>query len=97
MSDSPAKDPDAELDYAVDWSVWLPAGDTISTSTWAVIGDDASLTIGTGGHAPSHTTTLATVWLLGGTLDKTYQVANHIVTAQGRTNDHTLFVKIRQQ
>ena len=27
------KDPDAVLDYSVDWSLWL-AGDTISSSEW---------------------------------------------------------------
>ena len=27
------KDPDAVLDYSVDWSLWL-AGDQISTSEW---------------------------------------------------------------
>ena len=27
------KDPDAVLDYSVDWSLWL-AGDEISTSEW---------------------------------------------------------------
>ena len=29
------KDPDAVLDYSVDWSKWL-AGDQIETSTWFV-------------------------------------------------------------
>lgn len=34
-------DPGAVLDYALDWSDWLPAGATISTATWTVVGGTA--------------------------------------------------------
>ena len=80
------KDPDASLDYGFDWSAWLGT-DTIATSTWTV---DSGITKG----ATSNTTTTTTVWLSGGTVGTTYNAVNRIVTAGGRTNDHTLTVRV---
>jgi hypothetical protein len=82
---SATKDPDANLDYGFDWSQWLAASETISTSIWIV---DAGLTKGT----TSATTTGTTVWLSGGTAGTTYLAVNRIVTNQGRTDDRTVKV-----
>lgn len=81
------KDPQAVLDYTVNWSSWLPSGDTIVTSTWTA---DTGITI----DSSSATTTAATVWLSGGTVSVSYNVVNHIVTADGRAEDQTLVIKI---
>lgn len=75
------KDPDEVLDYQNDWTARL-AGDTIVTSTWIVPG-------GITKDSDSHTTTATTVWLSGGTLDASYSLTNRVVTAGGRTMDHT--------
>lgn len=93
------KDPDADLDYEMDWAggapgPWLATGETISTSTWTA---PAGLTVGTGGQAPSHDTTTTTVWLLGGTVDKTYRVVNRITTSAGRVDDRSIWIKVRQR
>ena len=93
------KDPDAELDYGFDWSEWLqnvPEGesaDTIESSTWAVTGEDSSLTVGATGNDDTTTT----VWLSGGTVGLTYVVRNRIVTADGRTDDRSFRMAIRQR
>lgn len=84
------KDPDAVLDYHLDWSGWLD-GDTITTSTWAV--DTAGITIDSAGLEGG----LATVWLSGGAVGQQYRVTNHIVTAAGRADDRTLTVSIRER
>jgi hypothetical protein len=89
MATSFVKDPDAVLDYAVDWAAWLGT-DTIATSTWTV---PTGLTKTT----DTKTATLATVWLSGGTDGSDYQVANKIVTAGGRTDERTLTIKVRQR
>lgn len=89
MSASFTKDPNAVLDYQVDWAAWLGA-DTISTSTWTV---PAGLTAGTA----SNTTTTATVFLSGGTDGASYTVSNRIVTAGGRTDDRSFVLKVRQK
>ncbi|AZG48854.1 phage fiber-tail adaptor protein [Gordonia insulae] len=87
------KDPNAKLDYGINWSDWLRPGDTITASTWTVTGPDAALV----NSDPGFTTTEATVWLAGGTLGKTYDAVNHITTAQGREDDRTLKVRIEQR
>lgn len=83
------KDPDAVLDYSVDWSSWLGA-DEIATSTWEITGTDSDLTVDT----DSNTTTATTVWLSGGTLWCEYEVVNRITTTDGRTDDRTISVRI---
>lgn len=83
------KDPDATLDYRVDWAPWL-AGDTISTSTWIVPTGLVKVT-------DTHDGSAATVWLSSGTNGKTYEVTNRIVTAAGRTDDRTLPIIVRDR
>lgn len=89
------KDPDAVLDYTIDWSDWLD-DDTISTSAWATparADEDDDITI----DDDSNTTTIATVWLSGGTPGLHYKVTNHIVTADGREEDRTITIKVKQR
>lgn len=83
------KDPDAVLDYVVNWATWLD-GDTISTSAFTV---PAGITK----DSESNTTTTATVWLSGGTAGTWYAILNRITTAAGRTNDQTIYVQVKEQ
>ena len=84
-----AKDPDAVLDYAVDWSRWL-AGDEIATSDWTV---PSGLT-----HvSDSKTTTKATVWLSGGTVGQSYTVTNRITTTGGRTEERSFTIRVEER
>lgn len=81
------KDPDAVLDYLVDWTKWLGT-DSIDTSDWilpAGITEDSS----------TNTTTTATIWLSGGTPGVSYSIVNRITTAAGRTDDRTIVVECR--
>ena len=80
------KDPDATLDYRVEWSSWLDT-DTIATSTWTV--ESGITTV-----SDSNTTTVATIWLSGGTAGEEYEVANLITTAAGRIDERTLTIKV---
>jgi hypothetical protein len=85
-----AKDPDAVLDYQVDWSAWLGVGEEILTSQ--MIPEDG-ITV----DSDSNTTTTATVWLSGGTAGEAYEVTNRITTTQARTDDRTLRIVVRQR
>lgn len=89
MAQTFEKDPDAVLDYTVDWSTWL-GSDTISTSGWTV---DSGLTTVTS----ANTTTTATVWVSGGTLDHTYSLTNTIVTAGNRTDERTIRIVVKNK
>lgn len=91
------KDPQAKLDYQVTWADWLEAGETISTSAFAIdVAPDAILVISSS-PASSNTTTTATVWLEAGTVGKTYRVRNRITTTSGRTEDKSFDVTIMQK
>jgi hypothetical protein len=84
------KDPDAALDYTVDWKLWLVPRDTISSVAWTV---GAGLT----NAAAAKTTTSATIWLTGGTAGTSYDVTCEIVTTQGRTDDRTFRVNVEDR
>jgi hypothetical protein len=91
-----SKDPASKLDYLLDWSDWLPSGDTISSSSWAIdVAPDASLAVA-GSPAPSNTTTTTTVWLTGGTLGQRYILRNRVVTAGGRTEDKSVAIDVQE-
>jgi len=80
------KEPNAVLDYTVDWSDWL-GSDTISASSWSA---DSGITVVSSGHDD----TSATVWLSGGTAGTTYEVVNQITTAGGRVNEATIIILV---
>lgn len=87
-----AKDPDAVLDYGFDWSRWLDEGETITASTWAV--DDDGLTIDNDTLFDDTTTV---VWLSGGTAGAFYRLTNHITTSDGREDDRTHTISVRER
>lgn len=83
------KDPQAVLDYQIDWSAWLGT-DTISTSTWTV-------PTGLTKVSDTKTTTTTTILLSGGTVGESYSLVNHIVTAALRQDDRTLTFEVKQR
>lgn len=83
------KDPNAVLDYTIDWSLWL-AGDTISTATWTV-------PMGITKDLDTKTTTTTTIWLSGGSAATNYSVAVRVVTAGGRTDDRTIVISVAER
>jgi hypothetical protein len=83
------KDPNAVLDYQVDWSPWLGV-DTIATSAW-------TLPVGITQQSASNTTTTATIWLSGGTVATKYPITNRITTAGGRTDDRTITISVKER
>jgi hypothetical protein len=84
------KDPAAVLDYRVDWSDWLETGDTIESSMWTVSPGLTQTFVTFDG-------TSATVWLAGGSAGSDYQLTNRIVTTDGRTDERTFRVQVRQR
>ena len=89
MAQSFIKDPDAVLDYQIDWSDLL-GDDTITSSEW-VASDGITI------DSNSFADTAATVWLSGGTVGQDYAVTNHITTDGGREDDRTITIMVRQK
>jgi hypothetical protein len=83
------KDPQAVLDYKIDWSAWLE-DDTISASEWSAT---SGITI----DSDSFTDTDTTVWLSGGTVGESYDATNEITTDGGRTDDRTITIQVKQK
>ena len=83
------KDPDATLDYKVDWASWL-VDDTITNSTWIV-------PTGINYETDANDTTSATVWLSGGSVGSSYEVVNRITTTAGRIDDRTITIRIKEK
>ncbi len=89
MARKAVKDPDSTLDYGFDWAAWLGT-DTIIASTWF---SDAGLTL-TGGAFDA---TKTTVWVAGGEEGVVYRLINRITTSQGRTDEKTLRLLVRDE
>lgn len=84
------KDPNATLDYTVNWAPWLPDGDAIDSVAWEV---PAGLTL----VSSSNTTTKATAFLSGGELGERYRVVCRVTTTGGRIDDRTVQLRIAQR
>lgn len=86
-----AKDPDAELDYSVDWTAFLD-NEIIVASTWSVPTGIVKIT-------ESFTTTGTVIWLSGGSLGQTYSLVNSITTdsTPPRKDDRTITIRIEQK
>jgi hypothetical protein len=82
------KDPNAVLDYTIDWTRWL-AGDHIATSEWLV-------PTGLTKVADTKAASSATVWLSGGTAGQSYTVTNRVTTTGGRTEDRSFTIRVEE-
>lgn len=87
----PAKDPQANKDYALDWSALLADGETITDSDWSV--DPSGLVVGAGSIIGS----VCSVWLSGGMDGTAYKVTNTITTSRGLIDERTVTIKVKGQ
>ncbi len=84
------KDPNAVLDYTIDWSDWLVSGDEIINAT--AVSVTAGLTIG----SVTSTANVVTVWVSSGVAGSEYDVVIHVTTAGGRQDDRTITIVCRE-
>ena len=84
------KDPSAVLDYGLDWSHWLSAGETIVSAEWT-IADGITMQ----SHSESATATL--VWLSGGIAGQDYHIKCRITTSLGRVDERTITIAVRER
>ena len=88
------KDPYAVLDYTLDWTNWMPDGDTITSFPDPIItGDDNSLTL----DSTSNTGYIATAILSGGTAGKIYNVEYKIITTNGLRDSRNFRIKVLER
>ena len=88
------KDPDARVDFSIDWSDWL-GSDTISASSWTYSGPSSPS--GMVEESESNSTTATTVEVSGGTANRDYYATNRITTAAGLTDERTILIRVRNR
>ena len=89
------KDPDAVLDYPQDWADYLALipGASIDTVTVTAANDEPTINVDSSEIDGS----ITIAWISGGTPGAFEGFTYHIVTAQGREDDRTLYVKIKER
>jgi hypothetical protein len=93
------KDPQAELDFSLDWSSWMDSGDSIATSTWTVqaISGDGANALDNYQDSINTTDHITTVWLRKGVSGNNYRVTNTMVTANGLKDERYFRVFIKDR
>lgn len=79
------KDPNAVIDYTIDWSRWL-AGDTLSGAVWTSTSSDLTINFSTTDQTRSQ------VWVSGGIDKARYYLTCHVTTAAGRQDDRSIAI-----
>jgi hypothetical protein len=88
------KDPEAALDYTVDWGAEYLTGDTLSQSDWQVT------PVETGGVslvASSFDDKVATATAAGGVAGRLYQLTNHVVLSSGLTDSRSIVLRVEKR
>ena len=86
------KDPQAVLDYVIDWSTWLEvaSNDIITSVVWVV-------PVGLTKTSSTFTDSTATVWLSGGVVGRVYVITCRISTLAARTQDYSFELIIQDR
>jgi hypothetical protein len=88
------KDPDAALDYSVDWGAEYLADDALSESRWAVSpAEDGGAEVAGERFDPRS----ATVKVEGGVAGRLYRLTNHIVTVSGREDSRSIMLRVEKR
>lgn len=92
-----AKDPSSNLIYSLDWSEWLPAGDTLASVTHTLqvrANDPTPIIKGTDGIQNG---TISFVEISGGGTGKIYTVTATITTTDGLTDSRSFRLKVENR
>lgn len=84
------KDPQAKLDYGLDWSAWL-GDDTITASDW--VAEPAGLALSGFAHDKKKTS----VYAAGGQAGSAYLLRNQVSTAAGRIDERSIKLKVKER
>lgn len=86
------RDPNAVLDYKVDLTEWLDAqSDSLVTAV-----EVAAKTVGVTVDSVTIVGKTIVMWISGGTVGEPASATTRFTTAGGRTDDRTLFFKIKE-
>lgn len=83
-------DPDAVLDFAIDWTAWLADGETITDHTIVA-------TTGITVDSSTEDAGIVTVWVSGAEAGGRRSATCRITTDQGRTDDRTIHFSVYER
>jgi len=87
------KDPNSEVDYGIDWAVYL-GGETIAASSWSVFPQEAG---GIAVEAEGYSATRSAATIAGGIPGRVYSVSNHVTLSSGRSDDRSITLRVEQR
>ena len=88
------KDPEASLDYAVDWGAEYLTGETLSQSDWHVTPVEiAGLSV----VSSTFDGTTARATAAGGVAGHVYQLTNHVVLSSGLTDSRSIVLRVENR
>jgi hypothetical protein len=88
------KDPDAVLDYSVDWGAEYLSGDLLAQSAWSVGPDEpGGVTIA----GSDFDATTSAVKAAGGLPGRIYRLENHVVLASGRIDSRSIVLRVEKR
>ena len=88
------KDPDARLDYAVDWGPQYLELDTLVASSWSVLLDEVGGAVVASSRFDDRT---ATVQVDGGVAGRIYRLTNHVTTASGLQDSRSIMLRVEKR
>lgn len=88
------KDPEAALDYAVDWGAEYLNGDLISQSSWQVVPVETGGLEVVGNRFDER---LSTVTAAGGVPGHVYQLTNHVVLSSGLSDSRSIVIRVEKR
>ena len=88
------KDPDATLDYAVDWGTDYLVGDVLQSSSWSVSPVEPG---GAAVESSEADELIATVTVSGGLSGRLYRLINQVVTASGRVDSRSIVLRVEKR
>jgi len=89
------KDPDAVLDYAVDWGLdYLAPDDLLATSDWTVTPDEpGGVTI----VGSTFDAKVAVVKAGGGVVGRIYRLENEVTLSSGRSDRRSIVLRVEKR
>jgi hypothetical protein len=88
------KDPEAVLDYSVDWGAEYLLGDLIADSQWSVEPDESGGVSVIGSDFDAST---STVKARGGIRGRLYRLINDVVTQSGRNDRRSIMLRVENR
>jgi hypothetical protein len=88
------KDPDAAVEYKVDWAAALAEGTSVAASVWTVEPiEPLGLFVDVEALSPS----AATARLSGGVAGHVYRVGNRVTLSDGSVDERSLVVRVEER